>query len=170
MRGSAHLAQLSTTQDGAIPACAGFSWIGIATTRAAWVHPRVCGVQLAGSFVADFKTGQSPRMRGSDGVFVFDFGIFRSIPACAGFSRFDSAAIQPTRVHPRACGIQPLGRLTPPICSGPSPRKRGGSTLYLARDNKVWVHPRACGVQLSFGKMVVSSGEHPRACGVQRNN
>ncbi len=172
-----------------IPARAGNRSMACAVSSRIAVHPRACGEQynvLKGSFVSP---GSSPRVRGTDRQRRFVNRVNRFIPARAGNRWPGPAGSGHWAVHPRACGEQLAGSMTPPRGFGSSPRVRGTVVVFVGRAAKGrfiparagnrgepigWprsapVHPRACGEQSQSGTVTsVVFGSSPRVRGTGR--
>ena len=67
-----------------IPAPAGNRFLLAMAALASTVHPRACGEQLFGLLLSGSETGSSPRLRGTGGTPVRNYGPHRFIPAPAG--------------------------------------------------------------------------------------
>ena len=70
----------------------------------ATVHPRVCGADLRGERVIDFRRGSPPRVRGRRLAEGAHSRSPRFTPACAGQTARASASRKRCAVHPRVCG------------------------------------------------------------------
>ena len=110
---------------GSIPAGAGNPGRCRATRGRCRVHPRGCGESHKSIFVAGWRPGPSPRVRGippkGDGF----TGRCGSIPAGAGNPCSRSTESLQSKVHPRGCGESSLGGRFAGGGAGPSPRVRG---------------------------------------------
>ena len=179
-------ARRSRESQGSIPACAGETVYQECHLPSSGVHPRVCGGNAPGWFVALATVGPSPRVRGKHAVDAGGDSMAGSIPACAGETSRRLHCKSYPRVHPRVCGGNDGAEVCSRTVKGPSPRVRGkpdsgkswlqghgsipacaGETLPAAgKSLRTAVHPRVCG-----GKREIVTepsalpGVHPRVCG-----
>ena len=154
--------------------------------RRAPAHPRACGEHSRGMGTMDFRSGSSPRLRGTPEGAGHRQQHVRLIPAPAGNTLVLFPLVLAAPAHPRACGEHELlGKLTD-VAAGSSPRLRG-TPLDRARRAKpprlipapagnTWdqprhhlgpaAHPRACGEHLSMATSIsLWSGSSPRLRG-----
>ena len=169
-----------------IPAYAGNAEALRYRPSAAPVHPRVCGERVRSEGVQAYKTGSSPRMRGTRRARAGARRFRRFIPAYAGNATRapDGRAAPP--VHPRVCGEREPIDLVSAKPFGSSPRMRGTrSRATLDNSSQRFipayagnarpeprervgkpVHPRVCGERAAFRLMLFSSvGSSPRMRG-----
>ena len=135
---------------GLIPACAGKTPAGGATSPWNRAHPRVCGENSPGWARLSMPFGSSPRVRGKRGRRLWSCCCGGLIPACAGktSSRCSRGRRQPA--HPRVCGENRVRVLAADKVRGSSPRVRGKPTrwrgvarwqrLIPACAGKTWTH------------------------------
>ena len=69
---------------GIIPACAGNTRASVSASSNVWDHPRVCGEHRDGVLDSFSVGGSSPRVRGTQALYVVGQKRFGIIPACAG--------------------------------------------------------------------------------------
>ena len=169
-----------------IPAHAGNTALGIATTALTGDHPRACGEHDTPLHTPLNVIGSSPRMRGTPAQHRALLDESRIIPAHAGNTSRGSCAWYPRRDHPRACGEHHLRQERAGCHRGSSPRMRGTllNAVPLEADNGIipahagntshgipprpWTrdHPRACGEHLRPSRQRYrSSGSSPRMRG-----
>ena len=151
--------------DGSIPACAGeprARWLSALYRR---VYPRVCGGTRWPICTESLPTGLSPRVRGNLLGMTSQFGLGRSIPACAGEPA--SAAGNPlfNAVYPRVCGGTAILPTVSTYLLGLSPRVRGNrvrsSTACQAQRSipACAGEPRPTSIKSPFTRV------YPRVCG-----
>ena len=104
VRGKLSPVASAISANGSIPACAGETAAAAARSAATRVYPRVCGGNPEPRKPDPDPFGLSPRVRGKRGG--IELGQFdnRSIPACAGETRFQRKASGLPKVYPRVCG------------------------------------------------------------------
>ena len=66
------------------------------STLVSEVYPRVCGGSAAGLERLATGKGLSPRVRGNPLMSAHEYGLSRSIPACAGESTQSSGQLPPS--------------------------------------------------------------------------
>ncbi len=154
------------------------------------VHPRGRGEHSARARTTGYSTGSSPRARGTPVDFLWKFSTRRFIPAGAGNTLLQLAAITPRSVHPRGRGEHPNVSHARNGIFGSSPRARGtrpqsrpaqgqrrfipagaGNTHRgLERVRAQAVHPRGRGEHIGFcAARTKSLGSSPRARGTPEN-
>ena len=112
-----------------IPAYAGNTYGGLQYAHDLRDHPRVCGEHVRVEDTWCFRTGSSPRMRGTRHCRPLRRRGTRIIPAYAGNTSTCSTPTCLTRDHPRVCGEHyDCGQFVNDV-QGSSPRMRG--TLAL---------------------------------------
>ena len=145
VRGSRHLDDGVSGDDGSIPACAGKPRLPARARGSCGVYPRVCGEAYSSLLTNWRRQGLSPRVRGSRLALPLVTVSVGSIPACAGkpvecIGNDKQPPVYPPRVrgshsHPRQGG-RDLGSI--PACAGkPSAARKSRSPS--------WVYPRVCG-------------------------
>ena len=171
---------------GIIPACAGNTSTGCASSCCARDHPRVCGEHYTCPTFHSSISGSSPRVRGTQYLSSKPVIIVGIIPACAGNTCGRSYTYRLARDHPRVCGEHQTEVVHERLPQGSSPRVRGtrvqgravglgrgiipacagntkpkSSTNACRRD-----HPRVCGEHLAFlVRVAAARGSSPRVRG-----
>ena len=112
-------------EPGIIPACAGNTPRDCRPNRPPWDHPRVCGEHPSSGTRQSFKSGSSPRVRGTPCKFAPPMSASGIIPACAGNTPWRRARYPPRKDHPRVCGEHAGSGLKLESYTGSSPRVRG---------------------------------------------
>ena len=174
--------------DGSIPACAGKPGSRLSASRAAGVHPRVCGEAACSracaraprvhprvcgeaedaEAIARGMLGPSPRVRGSLEARAGALHDDGSIPACAGKPR-DGARKRSSRgVHPRVCGEASSRGVKLSRWTGPSPRVRGSPQPAAATDPCRRSIPACAGKPEKSRAPGSRRPVHPRVCGEAR--
>ena len=132
-------------------------------------HPRACGANLFGFWVASRWDGSSPRVRGKLHRFPLRSFRVRIIPARAG--QTDAYRIDDYEHpdHPRACGANGQHHTTPGSATGSSPRVRG--KLDPAHVYALYrrIIPARAGQTGWFMLAGTVCPDHPRACGANRS-
>ena len=157
------------TAAGVIPACAGGSNSKSARGLIARDHPHVCGEQTPRLLVACYRSGSSPRVRGTEGEYCVDEVVHGIIPAYVGSSWPDTGSGTSRWDHPCVCGEQPQSWAEPYRGSGSSPRMRGAASSTQAPLSSAGIIPARAGSRHSQGASWPPLGDHPRACGEQRS-
>ena len=165
VRGKPNVLPPSPVSAGSIPACAGETIAPDAVARRRRVYPRVCGGNPTVQTFARRDRGLSPRVRGKRLGLAQGGQVGRSIPACAGETRFRPATGGGGGVYPRVCG----GNASSPPCSvvmsGLSPRVRGKRRWTICASASRRSIP-ACAGETGGGHGVVSCcSVYPRVCG-----
>ena len=115
------------------------------------------------------SNGSSPRMRGTQPVFLILVRCHRFIPAHAGNTRAAQGRRNARPVHPRACGEHLSAWPTPLTDMRFIPAHAGNTVTSSSASTPATVHPRACGEHVLprciFGR---SSGSSPRMRGTPR--
>ena len=189
VRGSPTPGRGSASSAGSIPACAGKPNARPRVRFQCRVHPRVCGEARRGSGARPWRSGPSPRVRGSPDPALQEAAPAGSIPACAGKPRRAGWRTPRGGVHPRVCGEAELdaGRAvprpgpSPALCGeasrdwsaeaggwGPSPRVRGSPCW--ARSSSGWSGsiPACAGKPRANAARNWKTKVHPRVCGEAR--
>ncbi len=186
MRGTPIIAHHSPLQRRFIPAGAGNTNIQPGRWTCISVHPRGCGEHLNLAAANSWRSGSSPRVRGTLFLVAVDLSSTRFIPAGAGTTRKTPRYCYPGSVHPRGCG-EHTATAHRRICrAGSSPRVRGthkkgqqepaherfipagaGNTKWRqACTRSATVHPRGCGEHQPSGeKQPCKDGSSPRVRG-----
>ena len=125
MRGSHGFCDADVRVMGIIPAHAGLTMTLLCTAIRSRDHPRACGAHLACRRTKTRRVGSSPRMRGSPPLFSEADCRQGIIPAHAGLTESDEAAIPLDGDHPRACGAHAAFSWSKTCSLGSSPRMRG---------------------------------------------
>ena len=133
------------SNDGIIPARAGFTCTPCGGSSRTSDHPRACGVY--GSLPLEYPEvdGSSPRVRGlhhGRGGLPLLHGI---IPARAGFTRAGLIVVTRDRDHPRACGVYVAMAVYDLDGSGSSPRVRGLPLFLPPRESARGIIPARAG-------------------------
>ena len=168
MRGSPRVCHLDICFVGIIPAHAGLTCRHPGSARGERDHPRACGAHVTMPPAANFGTGSSPRMRGSQdqySIYRTNLGI---IPAHAGLTESCSPSCSPSRDHPRACGAHYFRIGASPRGEGSSPRMRGSRERIRAPADYDGIIPAHAGLTASFFFLLRGSRDHPRACGAHQ--
>ena len=125
VRGKRRTIRRSGDDEGLIPACAGKTPATSPPQSPPAAHPRVCGENTVVVSTGSPCRGSSPRVRGKRGKTTLLQLLARLIPACAGKTAAQWAAISAGTAHPRVCG-ENLARLRSKAAdAGSSPRVRG---------------------------------------------
>ena len=113
-------------------------------------HPRACGENPVHFLTEEGAAGSSPRVRGKRPPGAGAAGPGGLIPACAGKTKDIDVYTRPNGAHPRMCGENIGGRVSPGVSAGSSPHVRGKRfrSLPLA-------HPRGL-IPACAGKTVVT--------------
>ena len=150
-----------------IPAGAGNRPPGPCSIWAMPVHPRGCGEQSAMRTGNCWRTGSSPRVRGTGDGKQHSGQRHRFIPAGAGNSLTPPFSRSSTTVHPRGCGEQVFNEFAQRHGIGSSPRVRG--TGYPAPGSGPGHRfiPAGAGNSAQPGLPVSAGAVHPRGCGEQ---
>ena len=132
------------------------------------VHPRACGERCGKVSRLGFKSGSSPRLRGTR-IPVFPvYGEERFIPAPAGNATICRPKGNSSAVHPRACGERIVNRTRSGQRVGSSPRLRGTRSLGGGRSSCERFIPAPAGNARATLMREFSNAVHPRACGERR--
>ena len=91
-----------------IPAYAGNACSARTPIPCSPVHPRVCGERYSASQSSPYKSGSSPRMRGTRRPAPKARSRIRFIPAYAGNADIFAVSSVLSAVHPRVCGERRL--------------------------------------------------------------
>ena len=109
------------------------------------VYPRACGGTSWSHSVGRTPTGLSPRLRGNRIQDHAQGSGDGSIPALAGEPSTPGGCGRASRVYPRACGGNQLGRRFYRRLCGSIPALAGEPTFCCAALPRLRVYPRACG-------------------------
>ncbi len=129
----------------------------------------MCGEQTPRLLVACYRSGSSPRVRGTEGEYCVDEVVHGIIPAYVGSSWPDTGSGTSRWDHPCVCGEQPQSWAEPYRGSGSSPRMRGAASSTQAPLSSAGIIPARAGSRHSQGASWPPLGDHPRACGEQRS-
>ena len=131
------------------------------------VHPRGCGEQESKSWRTIYRTGSSPRVRGT--VITPQRKKFRMrfIPAGAGNRNFECIYNGSGVVHPRGCGEQFIDVVNATIVTGSSPRVRGTVVVQQVFFVNVRFIPAGAGNSCFNPRLISRQPVHPRGCGEQ---
>ena len=148
-----------------IPALAGNICFNCGIIFMPTVHPRACGEHCLCQLPIKFRNGSSPRLRGTSFLLTASLLPRRFIPALAGNILSDNQSINPTTVHPRACGEHFVNGFWVCVWHGSSPRLRG--TLCCMTDFIAFFRfiPALAGNICSPLSRLILVSVHPRACG-----
>ena len=186
VRGSHGQVAPDARHSGSIPASAGEPRSADVKVRSLLVYPRECGGATSEIPPSSYRTGLSPRVRGSRLLWPCDNQGVGSIPASAGEPGCLRALACSQEVYPRECGgalLQVIGAMS---LEGLSPRVRGSRRYnwtdtqghrsipasagepagYTVRDMEIEVYPRECGGANSFCPLIpLLMGLSPRVRG-----
>ena len=110
---------------GIIPACAGNTAVDALLVLPLEDHPRVCGEHPSSGTRHSFKSGSSPRVRGTLWRVRRQAERPGIIPACAGNTRYRRGYTAKCGDHPRVCGEHFRVERDKLCVEGSSPRVRG---------------------------------------------
>ena len=127
----------------------------------------MCGEQTPRLLVACYRSGSSPRVRGTEGEYCVDEVVHGIIPAYVGSSWPDTGSGTSRWDHPCVCGEQPQSWAEPYRGSGSSPRMRGAAEWVPSYFDFQGIIPARAGSRTQRGLDIGSSRDHPRACGEQ---
>ena len=129
------------------------------------VHPRVGGAHSISSSLVIWCVGSSPRGRGTLLSMVCLLSAGRFIPAWAGHTLFNDAAITWHPVHPRVGGAHAVASRPAINAAGSSPRGRG--TPWSRRNDRTWNRfiPAWAGHTAGMGVVRAIGPVHPRVGG-----
>ncbi len=129
------------------------------------VHPRACGEHMRLGLRSSFRSGSSPRLRGTCIAHHLTAKIHRFIPAPAGNMIRSRHQKLKTSVHPRACGEHEMYRGSTANCIGSSPRLRGTCQASRRISNRRRFIPAPAGNIAPAAMRLSATSVHPRACG-----
>ena len=165
VRGNRPRSPTALTVAGSIPACAGEPTPPNPPAPRWRVYPRVCGGTVCVQSAYSVTGGLSPRVRGNRPMRSNKRGDLRSIPACAGEPRSETARSRATKVYPRVCGgTRSTGR-TPGCGRGLSPRVRGNHAVEVAVSGDLRSIPACAGEPTAYSRSSDISEVYPRVCG-----
>ena len=168
VRGKPRGPSSSPTPPGLIPACAGKTAASASRTAVATAHPRVCGENVIAGFVAAFRVGSSPRVRGKHQDHRAPRHRGRLIPACAGKTSSSKDPRSPKAAHPRVCGENAAVSVPTGGREGSSPRVRGKLRRISNRHRRRGLILACAGKTTAGRRATASPGAHPRVCGENR--
>ena len=149
-----------------IPARAGFTHIEYCTGGDGGDHPRSRGVYIHMSTDSRPISGSSPLARGLHFHNLGFDGIFRIIPARAGFTGAHASHTDTTKDHPRSRGVYAVGLYVPGYCAGSSPLARGLQGLIGGENRFRGIIPARAGFTQCRRTGIYRSSDHPRSRGV----
>ena len=150
---------------GIIPAYAGNTLAPDLRVGIVGDHPRVCGEHKFRRSKGFFRSGSSPRMRGTPRFRPWRDCQAGIIPAYAGNTYRLSDLRKHVQDHPRVCGEHVRGWKFRSSKGGSSPRMRGTPTLTLYVRAMMGIIPAYAGNTVSCGGKRLVRGDHPRVCG-----
>ena len=165
VRGASVQAKPVHPRAGIIPACAGSIQACSRSGRGNPDHPRVCGEHRCDAFSNEVSVGSSPRVRGASVPRGLRAGRSGIIPACAGSIANQSRRVMPVWDHPRVCGEHQLAFAGLGRTVGSSPRVRGASGGYVARNLFIRIIPACAGSIVTITGTLRLRTDHPRVCG-----
>ena len=145
LRGTLNTKQDCTILTRIIPALAGNTAHSLGLRQDVWDHPRACGEHYVPSCMASYRSGSSPRLRGTR----------RSVTPST-WSPGD---------HPRACGEHSCTCNRFGQNMGSSPRLRGTRNCMDIVLVHVGIIPALAGNTGEAHAISRFAGDHPRACG-----
>ena len=152
-----------------IPARAGFTTDTTSRTRAVKDHPRSRGVYGRHARKEYFVPGSSPFARGLLLPTVESIGIFRIIPARAGFTGPASTCHSRSQDHPRSRGVYDRRRNTIRYRLGSSPLARGLQNVNDDKRERMGIIPARAGFTVPPASWASPGPDHPRSRGVYSN-
>ena len=129
------------------------------------VHPRVCGERSTTPAPKSWRTGSSPRLRGTRTLSERLVEERRFIPAFAGNAPAPGPRAAPAPVHPRVCGEREFRRRRVRAGDGSSPRLRGTHSRRPGALFGLRFIPAFAGNAWSAGARPGRWPVHPRVCG-----
>ena len=165
MRGKRWLNECEGHCGGSIPACAGETTRHSFTGTRQVVYPRVCGGNALVAAGINRRKGLSPRVRGKLALGDPRFGERRSIPACAGETSSSATQCSESKVYPRVCGGNILGRGHISGGQGLSPRVRGKLLKAQGFADAARSIPACAGETAGAGSHPADNEVYPRVCG-----
>ena len=142
-RGKLAMGALDTSNSGLIPACAGETHRSAPRLGWARAHPRMRGENVELYECRQGGYGSSPHARGKHARGLFQADRNGLIPACAGKTARQRAALVPRKAHPRMRGENYATWSPIPRGPGSSPHARG--KLWTPESvNDVWGLIPAC--------------------------
>ena len=156
---------------GSIPACAGETDLPDPLVEPVGVHPRVCGGNTALNGHPLPMYGPSPRVRGKHFETEGCAMDIRSIPACAGETRWGHEDRSRRQVHPPRVRGKPASGSGDQFRRGSIPACAGETWRGAPPRLPPGVHPRVCGGnQPSANDAMWSWGPSPRVRGKPPNS
>ena len=151
-----------------IPAFAGNASTQSWSTCLVSVHPRVCGERSTTPAPKSWRTGSSPRLRGTPVNISSHERVHRFIPAFAGNAPRTGAQTGRCPVHPRVCGERVDQVRVVPVLRGSSPRLRGTRVHQGAEGLGERFIPAFAGNATARRASAQGGSVHPRVCGERR--
>ena len=149
------------------PACAGNREARLRSATNVEDHPRVCGEQKNFSTLLIMSQGSPPRVRGTGGIGISTWDLYRITPACAGNSRGRARCGPASADHPRVCGEQCMVGRGAGKDGGSPPRVRGtgAPSRFLITVGRIT--PACAGNSQPITARIMAPKDHPRVCGEQ---
>ena len=155
MRGKAAGLHRAPASIGITSACAGKSWISIASVSCRWDHPRMCGEKVLWSWSVQTLAGSPPHVRGKDLHFQLKARTEGITPACAGKSTSPAPVAAPSGDHPRMCGEKCRCTFGSGCCQGSPPHVRGKDERWRLCDQRSGITPACAGKRLKRSRSTV---------------
>ena len=125
----------------------------------------MCGEHPSSGTRHNFKSGSSPRVRGTRCLVHGLQHLYGIIPACAGNTRSESSERWPPGDHPRVCGEHFFGTPNRACALGSSPRVRGTLGGFLSSVIGTGIIPACAGNTRTPLPSSNVLRDHPRVCG-----
>ena len=125
----------------------------------------MCGEHYSGPGGWSYRSGSSPRVRGTLLSPKPRRATLRFIPACAGNTLNQRTTTSGKTVHPRVCGEHPDLAISSSISSGSSPRVRGTQQTGRTWNALARFIPACAGNTGTRQFEVTTITVHPRVCG-----
>ena len=148
-----------------IPALAGNTNRGVGSRARGSVHPRARGEHLVHVRFHHFRSGSSPRSRGTRCLPSIQATAIRFIPALAGNTMQGETKMKSKTVHPRARGEHSVHQTRTAEDPGSSPRSRGTLPHTMSSTGTVWFIPALAGNTCFADTTNSTTPVHPRARG-----
>ena len=152
-----------------IPASAGQPIFMASSNTASGVYPRECGAAWAPVWLTGWKSGLSPRVRGSHEATKCAVGVLRSIPASAGQPLPSLFVAMARAVYPRECGAAGRSQILSASSMGLSPRVRGSRWAAEPELVRMGSIPASAGQPTPSGTSRFLQRVYPRECGAAEN-
>ena len=168
VRGTPHSRRYPTRRTGIIPACAGNTTPSACSRTIIRDHPRVCGEHKFRRSKGYFRSGSSPRVRGTRCTVFRPCRLHGIIPACAGNTEPGRSCYMLRWDHPRVCGEHTPMTGSPTLAPGSSPRVRGTRDCHTAAERDTGIIPACAGNTGRPDHRPSCYWDHPRVCGEHR--